>query len=291
MQFLIIGCGDIGLRLANKLTLAWPASSITGLISSTKRAEMLQQHGIEPLIVNLDSEDAFVLPHTLELNQLGIFYLAPPDRQNLADNRIGRVLNGLNGFPKKLIYISTSGIYGNHNGDWVNELTPATPLTDRAKRRVDAEQRLLAWHKQGADISILRVPGIYGPGRLPLAKLETSQPIIDPKEAPYTNLIHADDLAEVCFATLLRGQTGEIYNVGDGQPTTISHYYQLVAHIAGLPEPQTISLAQAQQQYTAQRLSFINESRRLNVSKMLKNLTPNLRYQDLESGIRASLNH
>lgn len=136
---------------------------------------------------------------------------------------------------------------------------------------------------------ILRVPGIYGPGRLPLDKLRSGIPLIRPREAPWTNLIHADDLARVFIASIKRGSAGAIYNVSGGEPATLTDFYLTVARAAGLAVPEFISLREAQRIYNPERLSFINESRRLDVSKMRRELQPELRYADLASGVRASL--
>jgi nucleoside-diphosphate-sugar epimerase len=136
---------------------------------------------------------------------------------------------------------------------------------------------------------ILRVPGIYGPGRLPLDKLKSGLPLIRAQEAPWTNLVQSDDLARVFIACVERGTAGEIYNVAGGDPVTVTDYYLTVARVAEIAAPEFISLQEAQQLYSAERLSFINETRRLDTVKMRRVLRPVLHYADLASGVRASL--
>jgi nucleoside-diphosphate-sugar epimerase len=136
---------------------------------------------------------------------------------------------------------------------------------------------------------ILRVPGIYGPGRLPLEKLRSGLPLIRSQESPWTNLIQADDLARVFIACVRRGATGAIYNVAGGDPVNTTDYYLTVARLAELTIPEFISMEAAQRVYSAERLSFINESRRLNVGKMRRELQPELHYTNLEAGVHASL--
>ena len=286
MITLIIGCGKVGLRLAAQLQAAGPCY---GLIRNPERIPELTAHKVQPWLQDLDQ--TLQLPVAIRnADPLQILYLAPPGRTDLTDRRIATVINALPKPPTQWVYISTSGVYGDCNGRWVDETTPVNPLTDRAKRRVSAEQQLLDWGRnQQAPVIILRVPGIYGPGRLPLQRIRSGEPIIDPAVAPVTNLIHEDDLVAVCIAALQRGRAGEIYNVSGGEPINISEYYLAVAAAAGLPVPEYISLQQAQQQFSPQRLSFINESRRLDCRKLHRELQPLLRYADINQGIRASL--
>jgi nucleoside-diphosphate-sugar epimerase len=143
--------------------------------------------------------------------------------------------------------------------------------------------------KTGARLMILRVPGIYGPGRLPLDKLSSGVPLIRPQEAPWTNLIQADDLARVFIACIQRGSAAAVYNVAGAEPVTVTDYYLTVAHAAGLAVPAFISLDEARRLYSPERLSFINESRRLDTSKLRRELQPEVHYADLASGVRASL--
>lgn len=185
-----------------------------------------------------------------------------------------------------LVYISTSGVYGDCGGDWVTEERPAQPLTDRAKRRLDAEQQLQSWaDNQAARLSILRVPGIYGPGRLPRKRLQQQQPVLQPEQAPYSNRIHSHDLARACVLALDKGQG--IYNISDGTPDSMSAYFLQCAQHLGLPQPPLIDRAQAQTQFSPALLSFYRESRRMNIDKARQELGYTPCYPDLNSGLAA----
>jgi nucleoside-diphosphate-sugar epimerase len=169
----------------------------------------------------------------------------------------------------------------------VDETREANPQVDRARRRWDAEQALRAWRERGGgELVILRVAGIYGPGKLPLARLRKQVPMVAEGDAPWTNRIHADDLVEVCLAAMARGGDGEIYNVSDGRPGNMTDYFNRVADLAGLARPPLISLQQAQQELSPGLLSYLGESRRMDNAK-LRELQVSLRYPDLDSGLAA----
>jgi nucleoside-diphosphate-sugar epimerase len=224
------------------------------------------------------------------LQQTHIVYLAPPFTSGPEDLRLKKFLAALPHPPASFSYCSTSGVYGDCKGAWVDEASPVAPISERAKRRVWAENYVQGWQQRTqARAMILRVPGIYGPGRLPLEKLRSGLPLIRPGESPWTNLIQSDDLARVFIACARRGATAAIYNVAGGDPVTTTDYYLTVARIADLAIPEFIGMEAAQRVYSAERLSFINESRRLNVEKMRRELRPDLLYSQLEAGVRASL--
>ncbi|HEX5056226.1 MAG TPA: SDR family oxidoreductase [Gammaproteobacteria bacterium] len=285
-QLLLAGCGDIGLRIAR---LWRHAPQVTGLSRSHSALSRLPS-GAQAWQADLDGTGPLAFPSSLDPAQTHIVYLAPPATDSLQDRRLEKFLAMLPWTPASFSYCSTSGIYGDCGGAWVDETTTPAPVTDRAKRRIWAEKFLTEWQqKTKARLMILRVPGIYGPGRLPLDKLRSGIPLIRPREAPWTNLIHADDLARVFIASIKRGSAGAIYNVSGGEPATLTDFYLTVARAAGLAVPEFISLREAQRIYNPERLSFINESRRLDVSKMRRELQPELRYADLASGVRASL--
>jgi len=185
-----------------------------------------------------------------------------------------------------VVYISTTGVYGDCGGAWVDESRPVNPLAPRAKRRWDAECAWQAWRKaSGRELVILRVPGIYGPDRLPLERLRAGLPLVRESEAPYTNRIHADDLAEVCVAAMRRGHDGEVYNACDGHPGTMTDYFNRIADLAGLPRPPQIPLAEATERLSEGMLSYLRESRRLDNRKMREELGVTLRYPSLEQGL------
>jgi nucleoside-diphosphate-sugar epimerase len=184
------------------------------------------------------------------------------------------------------VLISTTGIYGDCRGEWVTEDRPPNPKADRAFRRLSAEKALVEFGiKNKVEIIILRVPGIYGPGRLPEKRLRSGEPVLQEKESPYSNRIHADDLAEACIAAAKKGRPGESYNVSDGHPSTMTDYFFRVADLLGIQRPPVISLEQAGKEMGAGMLSYLAESKRIDNSKMLKELGLKLIYPDLEKGL------
>lgn len=236
------------------------------------------------------------LDKTTELKQLlsqfrsfdQIYYLAPPNQAQAKEIRIQNFLQCCENLSaESLVYVSTSGVYGDRQGDWVSEDSDINPITDRAKRRVSAEKQLLASTMH--NVIILRVPGIYGPKRLPINKILNRRSIVNDNESGFTNLIHVYDLVTVLIAAAQRGETKQIYNVSDTKPIKSSVYYKTVAKLANLPEPKEVSMEQAKKSFDNKRLSFLLESRRLNVDKMLEQLQPKLKFRNIEEGIKFSL--
>ncbi len=219
-----------------------------------------------------------------------VYYFAPPPQLGANDPRMENFLKSIptNALPERIVYISTTGVYGNCKGAWVTEETPIAADTDRAKRRLAAEQALTTWAKQHHVASvILRVSGIYGPGRLPLERIRQGMSVLRRDEAPYSNRIHADDLALVCQAAATAPVDNTIYNICDNQPSTMSDYFIAVAKHAGLPLPMEIGWQQAEQEFSPAMLSYLHESRRIDNSKMLRELNIKLAYPTLEEGLAA----
>lgn len=281
---LIIGCGYIGQALGARSSLA--GSPVTGVVRTRENAQILEKVGITPLVCDLDGEEIPADPHD------EIYYFAPPPSAGNTDPRIRRFLGRLadKGDAPRIVYTSTSGVYGDCGGEMVDETRPVGAVTDRAHRRLDAERALLEWSgKSGGQVIILRVAGIYGPGRLPLDSLRRKTPVIHPSEAPWTNRIHAEDLVTICQAAMASGVDREIYNVSDGHPGTMTEYFNLVADLAGLERPPVLSRAEAEEKLPASLMSFLRESRRLDNSKMVKELGVQLMYPSLKEGVPASL--
>lgn len=286
-MILIIGCGDIGLRVAH----LWQAQGITAihaLSHSPQRCTTLEQAGITVHIGNLDNDTTL---QSLPTTGACVYYFTPPAEHGTQDSRIRNFINRCREkLPQQVIYISTSGVYGDCKGAWVNEDTPPNPTTARSQRRLSAETQLLEWGRAcNVSIVILRVGGIYGPGRLPLARIKQGLPILRRDLAPYSNRIHADDLAQVCVAAAKLGKNGRIYNVADGQSSTMSDYFLAVARAAGLPPPPELDWSAAEQQLSAEMLSYLHESRRLDTRRMREELKVELRYPTLEAGLKACL--
>jgi len=283
----IIGCGDVGIRVASR----WQNSTekIIGVVRSEESAEKLRRNKIEPIIADLDQPEKFP---ELPLKNALVYYFAPPNRSGVHDNRMRPFIAGIkpDNIPEQIVYISTSGVYGDCGNKWVTEEQPVNPTTDRSKRRVDAENTLQNWAQDtSCAINILRVPGIYGPGRLPVDRVRNGEPVLRKEDAPISNRIHADDLAQAAENAARFGKPGAIYNISDGQPSTITEYYNTLADLLGVPRPPVITREQARRTFSPTRMSFLQESRRLDNTKMLRELRVELRYPSIQEGIRDSL--
>jgi nucleoside-diphosphate-sugar epimerase len=283
----IVGCGDIGSRVARLEKAAGRA--VAALARSEAAAAELARQGIAAIPGDLDAPDSLT---GLPARPAVLYWFAPPPAAGTDDPRVAGLLAALDAgtLPRRLVYISTSGVYGDCGGDWVTEDRPLAPQTDRARRRAAAERRFRDWGEHhGAACAMLRVPGIYGPGRLPVERIRRGIPVLDERESPYSNRIHADDLATACFAAARRARPGAAYNVSDGHPTTMTDYFQRVADHLGLPRPPRVSLREARASFTPNMLSFLEESKRLDNRRMLGELGVGLRYPDLASGLPACL--
>jgi len=283
-EVLVIGCGDIGVRVA-RLEQAC-GRTVAGLARNAAGKERLRAFGIEPAHGDLDDSGSLA---ALSVAGRLIFYFAPPPGGGPWDTRMRNFCAAFDSAraPAKVVYISTSGVYGDCGGAWVTEETPVNAQTSRAQRRLDAENVLQEWGKQlGVAVVILRVTGIYGPGRLPLARLQQGHPVLREEESPPTNRIHADDLAAVCVAAAARAVDGEIFNVSDGQPGTMTQYFNAAADLLGLPRPPQVSMAEARQVMSPMMLSYLTETRRMDNRKMRERLGVTLLYPNLESGLK-----
>lgn len=282
---LIVGCGHVGRRVA--VSLHARGQHVTGLVRSPASAAQLRALGIDALCLDLD-DGASPMPRSGKFG--AVCYLAPPPSTGVQDTRMRGFLESLDKTspPRRIVYISTSAVYGDCRGDWITEEQPLQPATDRGRRRLDAERQLQAWAaRHGVEWVILRVPGIYGPGKLPLERLRKGLPVLREAEAPYTNRIHADDLATICVAALDSDHHNTVYNVSDGHPSTMTDYFFRVADAAGLPRPPVVSREEAQQVLSAGMLSFLQDSRRMSNQKLLRDLRVTLRYPDLDTGLQS----
>jgi nucleoside-diphosphate-sugar epimerase len=287
---LIVGCGDIALRTVPLLRKHY---RILGLCRNQENARQLRAHGIIPIFGDLDS------PKSLE-KLAGIahmvLHLAPPPNQGLRDPRTLHLLSALSKhnqiqsaiLPQRLIYISTSGVYGNCHGRLIDETVAIHPENDRAIRRADAEKQIRDWGiRNHATVSILRVPGIYAADRLPLTRLRDGHPAIIDADDSYTNHIHANDLARIIYAALRFGKPNRIYHTCDDSNVKMGAYFDIVADRFNLPRPPRITRMEAQRQLSPGMLSFINESRKLTNARMKKELHVKLRYPTVHEGVQA----
>jgi len=284
MSELIFGCGYLGRRLAS--VRLKDNRQLFGVVSTVASMDDLCGLGIAPLQADLDQA---TLPN-LPLQDSTIFYFIPPPKSGDIDSRVRRLIEEFEhqGQPRRIVYLSTTGVYGDCNGEWVTEERPVKPVAPRAKRRWDAERSFRAWHtRTGRELVILRVAGIYGPGKLPLERLRKGLPLVRAEESPWTNRVHIDDLVQICVAAMDKGTDGEVYNVSDGSPGTMIDYFSQIALLAGLPPPPAIPLAQAEHDLSAGMLSYMRESRRLDNSKIKQELGVTLLYPSINSGLPA----
>ncbi|QHE75325.1 SDR family oxidoreductase [Hydrogenophaga sp. PBL-H3] len=292
-RVLIIGCGDVGQRAAHVLGGS-SRVRVFALTSSPSRAPALRAQGITPLVGNLDD------PHSLRrLAGLAtrVLHLAPPPSGELADWRLDPRTRALTralvqrSLPSALVYGSTSGVYGDCQGRWVDETTLAKPLTPRAWRRVDAEAAV-HWlgRATGLRTTVLRIPGIYAPDRAggtPRERLQRGTPVLRAEDDVYTNHIHADDLARACVLALWRGRPQRNVNVVDDTELKMGDYFDQAADLYGVPRPPRVARDVAGDQLPLMLLSFMSESRRLHNRRMKQELGLRLRYPTVAQGLQA----
>ncbi|MGD9772802.1 NAD-dependent epimerase/dehydratase family protein [Diaphorobacter sp.] len=296
-RVLIIGCGDVGLRVARSLGALQSGSGrprVLALTSSPARVPLLRAAGVTPLVGNLDR------PATLaRLAGLAtcVLHLAPPPGEREVgpqwwlDPRSAALARALRRrtLPQALVYASTSGVYGDCAGAWVPESRPVAPATPRAQRRVNAERVVRHLGRAGVRASILRVPGIYAPDReggTPEARLRRGTPVLAAPDDVYTNHIHADDLARACALALWRGRAQRTYNLADDSQLKMGDYFDLAADLFDLPRPPRVPRSTAQQQLPVSLLSFMGESRRLLTTRMRRELRLRLRYPTVREGLQ-----
>ena len=277
----ITGCGHIGKLLAQKLLDKNIA--VAGYVSGEASLAECNNRHIPCEIIDLDKP-----LQNINLAGQHVIYLVPPPRSGKTDTRITNYLHAVEKLkPEKFVLISTTGVYGDCKGAWVDESRPLNPIADRAFRRADAERQVQQFcQRLDIPLAILRVPGIYGPGKIPLARIRSGLPIVNQKDSPFTNRIHADDLVNVCQQALLDSMITGIYNVTDGHPGTMYEYFTGVAAAMNLPAPPAISLEEAQQQLSKGMLSYMAESRRINNKKLLKDFELILQYPHLQEGLK-----
>jgi nucleoside-diphosphate-sugar epimerase len=303
-RLLIVGCGDVGLRVVRQLG---GRLQLRALTSQPGRAGELRALGITPLIGNLDKPAS--LRRLAGLAQ-HVLHLAPPPGQGATDPRTRALLAALSARPQPwtttsapaITYASTSGVYGDAQGARFDETRPVRPANPRAWRRVDAETQLRSWALRGSGggagsgggrrITILRIPGIYALDRAggdPRDRLRRGAPVLRAEDDVYTNHIHADDLARACIAALWRGRPQRVVHTCDHSELRMGDYFDLVADLHGFARPARISFEQAQRELGPMQLSFMSESRRLDNHRLVAELRVTLRYGDVRDGLVAGL--
>jgi len=286
-RLLIIGCGDVVRRVLPQLVRRWRVYALVREWDPTLRAL-----GVVQIVGDLDRGDS--LTRLVGLAQ-AVLHSAPPGDATSDDARTRRLIAVLRraSLPRRLVYISTSGVYGDCAGDRVFETRRLAPRTARAGRRVAAEAQLRRFGREsGCAVSILRAPGIYAADRMPLERLRRGLPLLRPEEDIYTNHIHAEDLGRACVAALERDtfvRGGRAYNAADDSDITMGDWFGKLADAYALPHPPRVSRAEAEKMLPPVQLSFMRESRRLDNTRLKRELRLSLRYPTVDSGIAAAL--
>lgn len=278
-NILIIGCGDVGLRTARLLAAR---HRLYALARSPQSAQRLREAGVTPIPGDLD--DYASLARLAGIANW-IVHFAPPTAHGEYDMRTRRLLSILGKgqiLPRRLVYISTSGVYGDCGGEVIDETRTPAPQNERALRRLDAEQLVRQWGRRcGVAVSILRAPGIYAAERLPVERLQRHVPALCAEDDVFTNHIHADDLAQITVHALFRAGGGRVYHASDNHPMYMGEYFTRVATTFGLPAPPRITRAEAEATLPSSRLSFMRESRQLLNHRIKRELRIRLRYADV----------
>lgn len=288
MKYAIIGCGDVGRRIIKELLDNGVSSdSIVASARSQESVQKISEIGVCPLQMDLDALEV-VPDECLASNWV---YLVPPSQTGLSDRRAAKLTSLLDKREvavKNVVVISTTGVYGDAGGEWVDETTIPQPTTERAQRRLDMEKHWHAWAalSKSVTLRILRVPGIYAYSRIPMERLRKGSPVVRESESGFSNRIHADDLARACVAALEYEGQESTFNVSDGKPSTITAYLQAAAEVVGLPALPEISMAEAQSRLSPAMLSYLLESRKIDNRRMLKELKVALLYTDYRVGLR-----
>lgn len=267
-RLLIVGFGDIARRAA-------PLLQARNTLHALSRRQGFDLDRPETLAA-LPASDA-------------VLHCAPPPQTGTTDTRTAHLLAALAKgriLPARVVYVSTSGVYGDCGGARVDEAREVRPQTDRARRRVDAERQLATWcAARGVALVILRAPGIYAADRLPLERLRQGTPVLRPEDDVYSNHIHAEDLAAIAVRALEDAAPGGIYNASDDSEIRMGDWLDLVAERAGLPRPPRISRSAAAGRVAPGLLSFMGESRRLVNRRMKEALSVRLRYRTVFEGV------
>ena len=275
-RILLIGCGDVALRVAQRLR---HRVRLIGLTRNRDDVRKLRANGIVPLVGDLDDRRTL---GRLRAAPFAVLHFAPPPSDGRDDPRTRHLLAALASgriIPRHIVYVSTSGVYGDCAGARVAETRPRRAHTPRARRRVAAEDRLRVYAaRNGVAVSILRAPGIYAPTRLPLERLRHGTPALTADDDVYTNHVHADDLARAVIAALYRGRPGRAYNVCDDSEMKMGAWFDTVADAFHLPRAPRVSWEVAERQIAPTLLSFMSESRRLTNTRMCRELRMRLRY-------------
>jgi len=276
-RLLIVGCGKVGSGIVARLNRRF---RVFGTTTSVEQCAALRQAGAVPIVLDLDGMPAGRIGRLAPR----VICLVPPAPEGQPDRRIGALLHQLRRPPARFIYVSTTGVYGDRRGALVDESARPAPTSERARRRVDSERRARArpWHA-----SVLRVPGIYGPGRLPIERLRRAVPAPLAADDVLTNHIHIDDLARICTASRFHAAPRRIYNAVDDSCLRLGEYLDLVADQFGLPRAPRLPREALRQAVSPTQFSFFQESRRLSNRRIKTELRVRLRFPTARDGVIA----
>lgn len=285
-RILVVGCGDVAQRAIPWLVRRF---RVFALVRRPDAAAEVRRLGAVPVVGDLDDRRS--------LSRLAgvadaVLHFAPPPTQGKTDPRTRHLLAALasrGSLPQHLIYISTTGVYGDCGGASIDETRPCRPQTPRAQRRVDAERQLRAFGRRtGVAVCLLRAPGIYAADRLPLERIRRGAPVLNAAEDVHTNHIHADDLARLAVCALFRGRSGRVYNAVDDTRLQMGAYFDVVADTFGLARPPRVSRAEIVGLLSPMTLSFMAESRRIGNERIRRDLCIELRYPTVIQGLNAA---
>ncbi len=285
-KILIVGSGDVARRILSRLA---HRACVYALLRDPARAAEWRAAGARPVLADLDDRGS--LQRIAGLADV-VLHLAPPPGEGRNDTRTRNLLAALGkakSLPRRLVYVSTTGVYGDCGGAQIDETRRLHPESARAGRRVDAERRLRAWGgRHRVAVCILRAPGIYAADRLPVERLQKGLPALVDADDVFTNHIHADDLAAACLAALRHGGANRAYNVVDDSDLKMAAYFDRVADAFALPRPPRISRDEAVKALSPVQWSFMRESRRIGNRRLKKELKLSLAYPTVEVGIAAA---
>ena len=295
-RVLVVGCGDVGSRTARLLR---GRANLIALTSTAQRVAGLRAQGLRVLQGNLDAPASL---RRLAGVATRVLHLAPPPSDGPGaqsrDPRTAALVAALRmrTVPRVLVYGSTTGVYGDCAGAWVDESRTLAARTPRALRRCDAESHVRLWTRASVRTaagavrtSILRIPGIYAndrAGGTPRERLMRGMPVLRAQDDVYTNHVHADDLARACLRALWRPAARRVVNVCDDSDLRMGDYYDFAADLYGLPRPPRVTREEAELVLPPMTLSFMGESRRLRNNRMKRELGLRLRYPTVREGLR-----
>lgn len=282
-KLIIIGCGDIGFRVA-RLALD-QGVTVIAVSRGEKKFPEASKAGCTLITANLDSPETFP---KLDYQGAAVLYAAPPPGGGVIDTRVQNFLALIDKGhePAKIVYISATSVYGNCGDELVDENRTPNPANHTGRRRLDAEQQFCQWgvgHQ--VPVVILRVSGIYGPGRVPMQRIINREPLLCAEDAGYTNRIHAADLAQICLAAFDRGVAGDVFNVSDGETGKMNDYFNAITDLLHLPRLPQVSMDEARKVMSPLMFSYMTDSRKIDNRKMLTKLGIKLQYPTMRQGL------